>query len=298
MATIKNPIADGWYADPEARRYNGRYYIYVTQSYTGYRKQKNIDMFSSADLVNWEKHENIIDMSGFPYVWQATWAPTIIEKDGKYYLIFASNDIQGNDEIGGLEIAVSDKPEGPFKAHLGRPLIDRFINKAQPIDAHLFKDDDGKIWLYYGGWSHCNVAMMNDTMDGFVPFEDGEIFKEITPPSYVEGPCMIKCKDTYLFTWSSGGWTNGTYHVNAAVSKSPLGPFENPTTVVERDGVVADGPGHHGFLHVEETDEWFLVYHRRIIGDLEPGHRVLCIDRMNVSPEGIEQVTMTNEFEL
>ena len=297
MAVIHNPIVPSWYADPEARRYNGRYYIYVTRSFTDYRKQMNLDAFSSDDLVHWTKHEGIVDMSGFPHIWRAVWAPTVIEKGGKYYLIFASNDIQSDDEAGGLEIAVSDRPEGPFTAHLDHPLIDRFINGAQPIDAHLFKDDDGTIWLYYGGWSHCNLAKMNDAMDGFVPFADGELFHEITPPSYVEGPCILKCGDTYFFMWSMGNWGDGSYCVKAAASKSPEGPFSESFTVVERDGMIAEGPGHHGYLHVEETDEWFLVYHRRIIGDPEPGNRMLCIDRMEVAPDHIGKVTMTNSFE-
>ena len=89
-----NPIVQGFYADPEARFYDGRYYIYVTKSFTKYTDQMNIDAFSSSDLIHWEKHENIIDMSGFPYIHRAVWAPTIIEKHGKYYLIFASNDIR------------------------------------------------------------------------------------------------------------------------------------------------------------------------------------------------------------
>lgn len=103
-----NPIVQGWYADPEARFYEGKYYIYVTRSFTKYEDQMNIDAFSSADLIHWEKHEGIIDMSGYPYVHRAVWAPTIIEKNGKYYLMFATNDIHEDDEGGGLEIAVSD----------------------------------------------------------------------------------------------------------------------------------------------------------------------------------------------
>ena len=90
MITIKNPIADGWYADPEARKYNGKYYIYVTQI-KPFEEQKNLDMFSSSDLENWEKHENIICMEDFPHVKSCVWAPTVVEKNGKYYLIFASN---------------------------------------------------------------------------------------------------------------------------------------------------------------------------------------------------------------
>ena len=114
-----------------------------------------------------------------------------------YYLIFASNDIHSDDETGGLEIAVSSSPAGPFVNYTGRPLIDRFINYVQPIDAHLFQDDDGTVYLYYGGWEHCNVAIMNEEMNGFVPFENGDVFKQITPNNYVEGPCMLKRNGVY-----------------------------------------------------------------------------------------------------
>lgn len=290
---FNNPIVNGYYADPEARFYEGKYYIYVTRSFTEYEKQLNIDAFSSTDLVTWEKHEGIIQMEDFPHMYRATWAPTIIEKNGKYYLIFATNDIHSDEEAGGLEIAVSNTPDGPFRGYLGKPLVGEFINGAQPIDAHLFKDDDGTIYLYYGGWSHCNVAVMNDDMTGFVPFEDADLFKEITPPSYVEGPCMLKKGDTYFFMWSKGNWTDGSYSVCYATSKSPLSGFTEPKTILQRQDGIAEGPGHHGYLHIEENDTWLIVYHRRFIGDKEIGNRVLCIDEMKVHEHKIEEIIMT-----
>lgn len=287
-----NPIVNGYYADPEARYYEGRYYIYVTKSFTAYTDQMNIDAFSSDDLVQWEKHENIIDMSGFPYIHRAVWAPTVIEKNRKYYLIFASNDIQSDEEIGGLEIAVSDCPSGPFVSLLGKPLIDRFVNSAQPIDAHLFKDDDGTVYLYYGGWHHCNVAMMNDEMNSFVPFSDGEIFKEITPENYTEGPCMLKRNGVYHFMWSEGNWTNGTYHICTSGSKSPI-DINRKGKVILESSEIANGPGHHGYINIDGTDDWLIVYHRRIIGDSEPGHRILCIDKLRFDGDEIVPVVMT-----
>lgn len=289
---MSNPIVEGYYADPEARFYEGKYWIYATRSFTRYEDQMNLDAFSSEDLVHWEKHESIIDMSGYPYIWRAVWAPTIIEKNGKYYLIFASNDIQNDDAVGGLEIAVSDSPAGPFRNHTGKSLVDKFHHGAQPIDAHLFKDDDGTICLYYGGWGHCNVAVMNETMDGFVPFEDGTIFKSITPEGYVEGPCMLKRNGVYHFMWSEGGWTNGTYHVASSHSTSPFEISKKGKTVLE-SSEIANGPGHHGYLNIPGTDEWLIVYHRRTIGDLEPGHRMLCIDKMEFDGDEIIPVTMT-----
>lgn len=287
-----NPIVNGYFADPEARFYEGRYYIYVTKSFTSYTDQMNIDAFSSDDLVHWEKHTDIIDISGFPYIHRAVWAPTIIEKNSKYYLIFASNDIQSDSEIGGLEIAVSDSPVGPFKSFVGKSLIDKFINSAQPIDAHLFKDDDGTVYLYYGGWHHCNVAVMNSEMNGFVPFGDGSLFKEITPENYTEGPCMLKRNGIYHFMWSEGNWTNGTYHVCASHSFDPL-TINKKGKIILDSSEIANGPGHHGYINIEGTDEWLIVYHRRIIGDKEPGHRVLCIDKLNFDGDKIVPVIMT-----
>lgn len=287
-----NPIVEGFYADPEARYYEGRYYIYVTKSFTSYGDQLNIDAFSSEDLVHWEKHPNIIDMSGYSYIHRAVWAPTIIEKNGKYYLIFASNDIQSNDEIGGLEIAVSDSPTGPFVNHIGKTLVDKFINYAQPIDAHLFKDDDGTIYLYYGGWQHCNLAIMNEEMNGFIPHEDGTIFKGVTPNNYVEGPCMLKRNGVYHFIWSEGDWVNGTYHVRTSHSTDPFTINPDGKVILE-SSEIAEGPGHNSYINIEGTDEWLIVYHRRIIGDREAGHRILCIDKLNFDGDEILPVTMT-----
>jgi len=130
---ITNPLDAGWYADPEARFYEGKYIIYVTHSLP-FDEQHNHSCFVSEDLTHWEKIENIIDMSGFPWAKRAIWAPTVEEKDGKYYYIFASNDVHEGD-MGGLEIAVSDSPTGPFRGYLGKPLVNGFHNGAQPIDA-------------------------------------------------------------------------------------------------------------------------------------------------------------------
>ena len=83
MPKISNPIDDGHYADPESRFYEGKYWIYVTES-KAFKDQKNLTVFSSSHMENWEKHENIVDMSDFPWIWGAVWAPTVIEKNGKY----------------------------------------------------------------------------------------------------------------------------------------------------------------------------------------------------------------------
>ncbi|WP_317236012.1 family 43 glycosylhydrolase [Niabella hibiscisoli] len=63
-----------------------------------------------------------------------------------------------------MGVAVANKPEGPYKDYLGKPLIDKFHNGAQPIDQFVFKDKDGQYYMYYGGWRHCNVAKLKKTL--------------------------------------------------------------------------------------------------------------------------------------
>ena len=165
------------------------------------------------------------------------WAPSVVEKDGWYYLFFGANDIQNDQQLGGIGVARARQPAGPFKDHLGKPLIDKFHNGAQPIDQFVFKDRDGTHYIVYGGWRHCNIAKLNDDFTGFVPFPDGTTFKEITPQGYVEGAFMLLKDGKYYFMWSEGGWTGPNYAVAYAVGTSPFGPFER----VGEDS--AAGPG-------------------------------------------------------
>ncbi len=218
-----NPILKGWYADPEAAIFKKQYWIYPTWS-DKYNKQVFFNAFSSPNLVHWKKHEHILDTASVKWAKRALWAPAIVEKNKKYYLFFSANDIQNNNEYGGIGIAVADKPEGPFKDYLGKPLIAAFHNGAQPIDQFVFHDKDGQYYIIYGGWQHCNIAKLKNDFTGIIPFDDGTIFREITPPGYVEGPFMFMRNNKYYFMWSEGGWTGPDYSVAYAIADSPFGP--------------------------------------------------------------------------
>ena len=292
-----NPIIEGWYADPEGVIFGDTYWVYPTWSQP-FPEQLHLDAFSSKDLVTWQKHERIIDQSRISWLNSALWAPSIIEKDDKYYLMFSCNDVHEG-EIGGIGVAVADNPAGPFTDLLGKPLINDIINGAQPIDQFVFKDVDGTYYMYYGGWKHCNVCKLNDDFTGFIPFEDGEMFKEITPGEYVEGPFMFIRDGKYYFMWSSGGWTNGTYRVNTAISDKPWGPFTDCHTILSTgDSTIANGPGHNGFLYLPEDDQYLMVYHRHKPEIRDGNARFLCIDRMDLDENGrILPVTMTQQWE-
>lgn len=298
----KNPIIDGWYADPEGVIFGKEYWVYPTFS-AKYEKQVFLDAFSSKDMATWQKHPHIIDTSVIKWARMAMWAPAIVKKDNRYFLFFSANDIQSkfrngvkDDTLGGIGIAVADKPQGPFRDYLGKPLINHFYNKAQPIDQYVFKDKDGQYYIIYGGWGHCNIGKLNKDFTGLVPFSDTAIVKEITPKGYVEGPTMFIRKGKYYLMWSEGGWTNGTYKVAYAISDNVFGPFERKATILEADESVATGAGHHSVINIPGTDEWYIVYHRRPIPNLDRDHRVVCIDRMYFDEKGdIKNVKMTFE---
>ncbi len=290
-----NPVFPGWYADPEGIVFNKQYWIYPTYS-APYKQQVFLDAFSSPDLINWEKHSRIVDTAAIKWAWRAMWAPAIVEKDGKYFLFFAANDIQSDKEPGGIGIAVADKPEGPFKDYLGKPLIDKFYNGAQPIDQFVFKDKDGQYYIIYGGWRHCNIAKLNDDFTSIIPFEDGTLYKEITPQGYVEGPVMFIRNGKYYFMWSEGGWTGPDYSVAYAIADSPFGPFQRIDKILQQDPAVATGAGHHSVINVPGTDKWYIVYHRRPIGETDGNARVTCIDDMEFDKDGkIKQVKISFE---
>ncbi len=291
-----NPIFKGWYADPEAKIFDKTYWVYPTYS-APYNEQVFMDAFSSTDLVHWTKHEHVLDSSAVKWVKRALWAPAITKKDNKYYLFFGANDIHDDKkEIGGIGVAVADKPEGPFKDYLGKPLIGKIYNKAQPIDQFVYKDDNGQYYIIYGGWGQCNIAKLNNDFTGVVPFDDGETFKLITPKDYVEGPVMFKRKGKYYLMWSEGGWTGPDYRVAYAIGKTPFGPFKRIATILKQDVNIATGAGHHSVINIPGTNEWYIVYHRRPLGETDGNHRVVCIDKMYFDKNGmIKPVKITNE---
>jgi len=322
-AHATNPIVPGWYADPEIHIYQGEYWIYPTYSadqgkpqaprtfspqqahiraqskliWAPFLKQTFLDAFSSKDLVHWTKHERVLDVENVAWAAYAVWAPSSIEHKGKYYLFFGANDIKANGQPGGIGVAVSDRPQGPFKDALGKPLIGAIHNGAQPIDQMVFKDDDGQFYMYYGGWQHANVVKLAPDLLGVVSFEDGTTYKEITPdPAYVEGPFMAKRRGVYYFMWSEGEWTGPDYRVAYAMSSSPTGPFKRIGTILQQDARIARGAGHHSIVNIPGSDDWVIAYHRRPLDETDGNHRELAIEHLYFNEDGtIRPVKLSKE---
>lgn len=299
-ATSGNPLFPGWYADPEVAVFGKQYWIYPTYS-AKYEQQVFMDAFSSADLVNWVKHPAIIDTAAVKWAKKAMWAPSVTEKDGKYFLFFSANDVHEG-EVGGIGVAVADNPAGPFRDYLGKPLVGQIHNGAQPIDQFVFRDKDGQYYLIYGGWRHCNIAKLNADFRGFTPFSDGKVFHEITPEGYVEGPMLFIRDGRYYFMWSEGNWTGPDYSVAYAVADSPFGPFKRAGKVLQQDPKIATGAGHHSILQIPDqsqpsaakADGWYIIYHRRPLTETDGNHRETCLDRLEFDEQGaIKPVQIT-----
>jgi len=313
-----NPVFEGWYADPEGIIYGDNFWIFPTLSdFYGevpappelnsiqkelqkntinqqYLKQTYFDAFSSEDLVNWNKHPRVLEIKNISWAAYSLWAPSVIHANDQYYLFFGANDLRSDEQMGGIGVAVSNQPEGPYRDALGRPLIDSFHHGAQPIDQFVFRDDDGRFYMYYGGWRHCNVVRLSSDLLSLETFPNGETFKEITPDRYVEGPFVFKRNGRFYFMWSEGGCTSPNYSVAYAIADSPTGPFERIGKILQQNPEVATGAGHHSVIHIPDTEIYYVVYHRRPLDTTNRNHRVVCIDRMYFNEDGtIKPVEIT-----
>lgn len=299
-AINKNPILEGYYADPEIlySEKDKKYYIYPTSDgfteWGGYY----FKTFSSENLKDWKDEGVIIDLKkDVPWAGRNAWAPCIIEKkirknQYKYYYYFT-----GAQKVG---VAVSDEPTGPF-IDSGSPLIDykpEGIKGGQEIDPDVFQDPvSGKYYLYWGN-GYTAVAELNKDMISIKK----NTLKVITPDkTFREGIYVFYRKGTYYFLWSEDDTRSENYRVRYGTSKSPMGPINVPENnlILAKDpdkGIY--GTGHNSVIQLPETDEWYIVYHRfsRPVGihtgDAAGYHREVCMDRMEFNTDGsIRKIT-------
>lgn len=280
-----NPVIDGWYADPEGFVDGNTLWIYPTRSLE-FDDQTYLDAFSTEDMVRWTRHPKIISTDEVKWAKRCMWAPSVVKAGGKYYLFFSANDVHEG-EVGGIGVASSNSPAGPFKDLLGKPLIPNIVNGAQPIDQHVFQDPASGDWyMYYGGWRHCNVVRLAKDFKSIIPFADGDLVKEVTPQNYVEGPFMLYKDGKYYFMWSEGSWTKDDYRVAYAIADNPLGPFRREATILQSDPEIGTGAGHHSVVKDPKSGGYLIIYHRHPLGSTSGNDRVVCIDELEFTPDG------------
>lgn len=273
---MRSPVLPGLNADPNIVRFGDTFYLYpTTDGFEGWSGTQ-FKAYSSTDLVHWKDHGVILDL-GPDISWadSRAWAPTIAEKDGKYYFYFCAD--------ANIGVAVSDSPTGPFKDALGRPLLKAGQFSGQMIDPAVFTDDDGQSYLYWGN-GHAYVAPLNDDMTSV----DLTKMKDITPSGYNEGSFVIKRKGTYYLTWSENDTRDENYRVAYATGSSPTGPWTKRGVILEKDlSLGIKGPGHHSVVQVPGTDDWYIAYHRFAIPGGDGMHRETTVDKLEFDSDGL-----------
>ncbi|MGW7163981.1 family 43 glycosylhydrolase [Streptomyces sp. NPDC054884] len=266
---MKSPVLPGLNADPNIVRFGDTFYMYpTTDGFEGWSGTQ-FKAWSSTDLVHWTDHGVIIDL-GPDVSWadSRAWAPTIAEKNGKYYFYFCAD--------ANIGVAVSDSPTGPFKDALGKPLLKAGQFPGQMIDPAAFTDDDGQSYLYFGN-GHGYVVPLNADMTSI----DTAKVQDITPSGYNEGAFVIKRKGVYYFMWSENDTRDENYRVAYATGDSPTGPWTKQGVILEKDasqGIL--GTGHHSVVNVPGTDDWYIAYHRFAIPGGDGTHRETTVDKL------------------
>ncbi|WP_242157088.1 family 43 glycosylhydrolase [Aestuariivivens sediminis] len=284
LVVINNPIVDGHFADPSIVKHQGVFYIYATKDPWG---GEDLAVMQSSDFKNWEqKHIEwptktlcVSPTSNDSRVW----APSVIQgTDHKFYMY-----VSVGSEIW---VGVSNHPLGPWKNAKpdNTPLIKgNMFPEYHMIDAEVFIDDDGQVYLYWGSglnWvnGHCFVVKLEEDMISF----NKEEIKDITPPNYFEAPIMLKKNGTYYLMYSDGKCTTETYKVRYAHGKSPYGPWvegdNSPILTTSKDKTTR-GPGHHSVF--EENGQNYILYHR-IKDNTTELYRELAIDSLNFNDDG------------
>ncbi|MFG2935875.1 family 43 glycosylhydrolase [Streptomyces sp. NPDC048282] len=273
---MKSPVLPGLNADPNIVRFGDTFYLYpTTDGYDGWSGTQ-FKAYSSTDLVHWTDHGVILDL-GPDVSWadSRAWAPTIAEKDGKYYFYFCAD--------ANIGVAVADSPTGPFKDALGKPLLKSGDFSGQMIDPAVFTDDDGQSYLYFGN-GHAYVVPLNADMTSI----DTAKVQDITPSGYNEGSFVIKRNGTYYFMWSENDTRDENYRVAYATGPSPTGPWTKRGVILSKDlSLGIKGTGHHSVVHVPNTNDWYIAYHRFAIPGGDGTHRETTVDKLEFDADGL-----------
>lgn len=137
-----HPAILSGYGDPAVIRTDDGYYLAATSN----DAPDALPILRSSDLGQWE-HVGFAFADGEAPEWTAHgvrtgdfWAPEIARVGDEYWLAYTARD---KSHMLGIGLAKAKSPKGPW-ADLGRPLLTGGV-----IDAHIFVDDDGEIYLLW-----------------------------------------------------------------------------------------------------------------------------------------------------
>lgn len=286
-----NPIVQTNYtADPAPMVHEGRVYVFTSHdediTVRNFFTMNDWMCYSSEDMVNWTDHGVVLSYKDFSWSRGDAWAGQCIYRNGKFYFYVPLNEKNGGNAIG---IAVSDRPEGPYKDVLNEPLV----RGHGYIDPTVFIDTDGQAYLYWGNPNLWYVKL-NDDMISYdkevgivqVPLTAQGFYtrtKDIDtrPTSYEEGPWLYKRKKLYYLFYPAGGVPE---HLAYSTSKSITGPWTYGDTimhVIQEKGAFTNHPGV-----VDFKGETYLFYHNGALPGGGGFKRSVCIEKLNFNKDG------------
>jgi hypothetical protein len=287
-------VSEIFTADPSAHIFNGKIYVYPSHdiieenplyddcgSQYAMRDYRVLSMDYIGGPVT--IHDVALDLDDVPWAKRQFWAPDAAEKDGKFYLYFPTKD---KDDIFRIGVAVSDKPEGPFRSKKTA------IEGSYSMDPSVFKDDDGSYYMYFGGiwggqlqrWDENNnytpsgcetqdngipnspaisprIARMSNDMISFaedpkpirIIDENGNpILTKDHDRRFFEAAWIHKRNGIYYLSYSTGN----THYIVYATGDNPYGPFTYRGVL---NNPVQGWTNHHSTIKI--ADNWYLFYH-------------------------------------
>jgi len=256
-AFATNPlIMDQFTADPTARVFEGKIYVYPSHDIpsspgrgrTNWFVMEDYHVFSSENLTDWRDHGVILNQTNVPWLNRKSfdmWAPDCVFKNGKYYFYFPT--------AGRIGVAIADKPSGPFKPEPNP------IPGANGIDPGLLMDKDGSAYLFWAR-GRISVAKLKDNM---VELDSGpQVITNLPTTGLIEGPFPFERNGIYYLTYPHV--QNKIERLEYATSTSPMGPYTQAGIILD------ESPDGCWTVHqsvVEYKGRWYLFYHDK---DLSP----------------------------
>ena len=298
----QNPIIrDQFTADPTARVFNNKVYLYPSHDIkppVGQRQDwfcmEDYHVFSSENLTDWTDHGVIVTQNKVPWVRPdsySMWAPDCVERNGKYYFYFPSAPKSG---FGfGIGVAVADSPEGPFVCE-PEP-----IKGISGIDPCVLQASDGNAYIFWGAGRCAKLKpnmkeLADDTPKEKVKFRDREFemygvncLKDL-PNRQAEGPFAFEYNGNYYLTYPYV--REKTEVLGYAMSKNPMGPYEYKGIIMpEHENCWTN---HHSIINYK--GQWYLFYHENAFSPSDDKRRSVQIDKLYFNPDGtIKEVKKT-----
>ena len=290
-ANSQNPIIrDQFSADPTARIFNGKVYLFPSHDIPAPESFPRKDwfcmadyhVFSSTNLTDWTDHGVIVSQDKIGWVNPTSysmWAPDCIERNGKYYFYFPANVKTGKGF--GIGVAIADKPEGPYVPH-PEP-----ITNVRGIDPCVFIDKDGQAYIYYS-LNRIFAARLKDNMTELA--SEPVVLGDLPTKGLVEGPFFFERNGIYYLTYPHV--ENKIERLEYAIGDNPLGPFK-VTGVIMDETPMGTWTNHHSL--VQYNGQWYLFYHQSAYSPKFDKNRSVCIDSLFFNEDGtIRKVIPTN----